>query len=230
MLTPRRRSRRRALAVVALVAGLAACGDGGPSAADERADQVREAAAEAGLPDEVADVLALAARGSSATFQISYPGEDGSALVVSQDPPNRRLDALEAGLIVESQVLRDGVTYACALPEGGRPGDPLTCRRTSAALPGTGVFTTGALETFASELAAGLDQVELAVETRTIAGAEARCLVATPRPETVPDGTDADPDVICVGDDGAQLLVDVAGERIVADAYSPSVPSGTFEV
>lgn len=222
--------RRRAtaatrLAVVALtLAAAAACGSDGPDAADERAEQVRQVALDAGLPADVADVLATAARGVSATFQISYPGPDGTALVVSQDPPHRRLDALEAGLIVESQVLVDGVAYACELPEGGRPGDDLTCRRTSAALPGTGAFTAEALETFAAQLAAGLDAVDLAVEARSIAGVETTCLVATPRTDEAPA------DTICVAEDGAQLLVEVGGERRVADAYSPTVPDGTFDV
>lgn len=235
MSAPSRRCHRstshRSLAAGLLVAtallGLGGCADDAADVADERSAQVRAAALDAGLSPEVADVLALAARGGSATFQVSYPGPDGTSIVVSQDPPDRRIDALEAGLIVESQVLVDGVSYRCTLPEGGRAGDDLRCQRTSAALPGTGAFTEAALSRFTDDLAASLGTVELTVETRTVAGTEASCLVASPTPV---EGEDADPDTICVADDGTQLLVDVGGERMVADGYSPEVPDGTFDL
>lgn len=208
---------------------LGACGDDVDDVAADRSDQVRAAALEAGLSPEVADVLALAARGGSATFQVSYPGPDGTAIVVSQDPPDRRIDALEAGLVVESQVLVDGVSYRCTLPDGGRAGDDLRCQRTSAALPGTGAFTESALTRFTEDLAASLGTVELTVETRTIAGADATCLVASPSQAATSEGAPG-PDTICVADDGTQLLVDVGGDRMVADGYSREVPEGTFDL
>lgn len=211
--------------------GLAAgCGGDGPSTAEERAGQVRAAALEAGLDDEVADVLALAARGAAATYQVTYAGADGGAVVVSQDPPQRRVDALRAGLVVESHVLVDGVSYRCTLPDGSRPGDDLRCRRTSATLPGTGTFTEAALAELVEQLAAGADRVATTVGTRTIAGETVTCLEAVPRPETVPAGTEVVTDTICLSDDGVQLLVDVGGERLVADAYRDEVPAGTFEL
>jgi len=216
---------------VVVAAGLlvvGACGDDAGEVADERSVQVRTAALDAGLPAEVADVLALAARGGSATFQVSYPAADGTAIVVSQDPPDRRIDALEAGLIVESQVLVDGISYRCTLPDGGRAGDDLRCRRTSAALPGTGAFTEAALTRFTEDLAASLGTVELTVESRTVASTEVTCLVASPT--GAEEGAAAGPDTICVAGDGTQLLVDVGGERMVADGYSREVPEGTFEL
>src|SRR5690606_10642123 len=119
------------------VATAAACGPDEPDAADERAEQVREVAIDAGLPADAAEVLAVAARGVSATFQISYPGPDGTSLVVAQEPPNRRIDALEAGLVVESQVLVAGVAYRSELPDGGRPGDAPRSPRPTPTRPGT---------------------------------------------------------------------------------------------
>ena len=95
------------------------------SVTGERVEQVRQAALDAGLSEEVAGVLALAAKGATATFQITYAGADGAGITVSQEPPNRRVDALTAGLIVESQVVRDHVGYLCDLPPDGQPGDPL---------------------------------------------------------------------------------------------------------
>ncbi|MGV3760385.1 MAG: hypothetical protein ACO1PW_12730 [Actinomycetota bacterium] len=231
MRTARRLAARTVGALVALSVVGAGCGDDAQQeAADDRAEQVRSAALEAGLDEDVADVLALAARGAAATYQVTYPGPDDTSLVVSQDPPRRRVDVVQAGLIVESQVLVDGVSYHCTIPDGGRPGDELRCQRSSTALPGTGAFTEAALDEFTEVLVASADQVRTTVEDRTVAGQAVTCLVSTPRPETLPEGTEATTDTICLDDDGVQLLVDAAGERLVADAYSAEVPEGTFDV
>lgn len=218
------------LAALGLVAVLAAaCGDD-EDVAGERAAQVRDAAVDAGLDAEVADVLALAARGATATFQLTYEGVDGASITVSQDPPNRRVDALAGGLIVQSQLVRGDVGYLCELRDDGRPGDPLECRRTDGAVPAEGAFTPDALAAFTEELAQAPDALDLTVEQRTIAGVEATCLVTAPRAGTPIDGTTSGVDTMCLSDDGAQLLVDVDGERVVASTYSTEVPDGTFDL
>ena len=201
-----------------LAVALGACGDDGTS--DARAEQVREAADEAGLPDDVADVLALAARGATGTFQVTYPGDEGSSVVVSQDPPNRRVDVVLGERIVRSQVVRGGVAYRCEPAEDGRDGE-LGCRRSQSALDAPGTFSPEALATFTEELGATADDIELTVEARTIAETDATCLVATP--------ATGDPETLCVSDEGAQLLVDAAGERLEASAYATDVPAGTFD-
>lgn len=206
------------------------CGTDGDPTAEARVDQVRAAAEEAGLSSQVADVLALAARGATARFQVTYPGSDGAEIVVSQDPPNHRVDVLSAGLIVESQVERDGVGYLCRLPETGRPGDDLECARGQGALSAAGSFTQEALDRFAADLAAVRDEVVLTVEERVVAKVEATCLISAPRPGTVLDGSDTSVDTICLAPDGTQLLVDVGGDRVVASSYSTTVPAGTFDV
>lgn len=221
--------RPAALVLAVLLTAVAACGEGEDRTADTRADQVKDAAIDAGLPEDVADVLALAARGATATFRVTYPGADGAEVVVQQDPPNRRVDVLTAGLVVESQVERDGVGYLCRLPEGGRPGDALDCSRRQGAITGPGAFTDQALDTFTADLAAVLDDVDLTVEARTIADVEATCLISAPKAGTVIDGTES-VDTICLASTGAQLLVDVGGERVVASDYSTEVPDGTFDV
>lgn len=213
-----------------MAAGGAACGGDGPDVAGGRSDQVREAAIEAGVPGDVADVLALAARGASATFQITYRGADGAELTVSQAPPNRRVDALTAGLIVQSQVVRNGVGYTCDLPPDGRPGDSLRCRRTRGAIVAEGTFTAEALTAFADELGRTRQQLDLTVEERTIAEVRATCLVAAPVAGTPLGGTSPGVDTVCLAEDGAQLLVDVGGQRVVASTYRASVPDGTFDV
>ncbi|MGH9085277.1 MAG: hypothetical protein ACRDYW_07470 [Acidimicrobiales bacterium] len=218
--------------VVAIGAALFAFrgGDDEADLADDRAEQLRSAAADAGLDAEVADVLALAARGATATFQVSYPGTDGTSLVVSQEPPNRRVDVLQAGLLVQSQVVRDGVSYRCQLPSRGRPGDELECTRTGGAIESPGAFTEEALTTFTEELAASLDALDLTVEARTIADTPASCLVTAPKAGTRLDPEGPGVDTICLSHEGAQLLVDRGGERVVADDYSTTVPDGTFDV
>jgi hypothetical protein len=222
--------RRRPLSAVAVAAVLtAACADDG-SAADERGDQIRAAAVEAGLGGEVVDVLVLAARGATATFQVSYAGPDGTSIVVSQDPPNRRVDVLHAGLVVESQVVRDQVAYRCTLPDGDRPGGELECSRTSGTANAPGAFTPDALAAFTDDLARSLDDLDVTVEERTIADTRARCLVSAPKAGTPLDPEGPGVDTLCVSDEGAQLLVDSAGQRVVAEDYATSVPDGTFDV
>lgn len=226
------------LAAVSALAGVLAvpaCGRGSDPVARSRADQVRVAADHAGLSEDVTDVLALAAEGATATFQVTYAGTNGAQLVVSQEPPNRRVDVVTAGLIVESQVVRDGVAYRCARPDGSSPdgsspGDPLDCTRTQGAVQAPGAFTEKALDAFTDQLLASIPDLEITVETRTVADVDARCLVTAPKAGTTLDGTDAGVDTICLSAEGAQLLVDVGGQRVVADGYTTEVPEGTFEV
>jgi hypothetical protein len=214
------------LPVLLLLAG--ACGDDGGDLGDERGDQVRAAARKAGLPADVADVLALAAQGETATFQVTYAGTEGAKLVVSQAPPDRRVDVVAAGTVVESRVLRGGTAYRCELGEGADP--QLECDRAAGAIEAPGTFTDAALDTFTRQLAASRDGLELTVEERTIAGADVRCLVTQPKTGTTIDLNGPGAETLCVSPEGAQLLVDAGGERLVAESYTTEVPEGTFDV
>jgi hypothetical protein len=198
--------------------------------AGDRADQVRAAATQAGLADEVADLLALAARGTGRTFQVTYSGTGGAQVVVSQEPPNRRVDVLTAGLIVESQVVRAGVAYRCALPDGARPGADLDCDRTQGAVPGPGAFDDETLDHFTDQLLASTGSLDLTVERRTVADVDVTCLVTAPKAGTALDGTGPGADTLCLSAEGAPLLLDSGGDRLVAESYSTDVPEGTFEV
>lgn len=222
----------RAALVTVVAALLAACGDGDGDDAlgEERADQVRAAALDAGLPEDVAGVLALAARGTTATYRVTYPGTGGAAIVVSQEPPNTRFDVVAGDVVVESQVVRGGVSYRCTAPSGGAPGDPLDCSRRDAAIDAPGVFTDEALAAFAEALAASTDRFDLSVEQRTIADTPATCLVTAPKAGTPIDGSGPGVDTLCLSPEGAQLLTDSGGERVVADTYTTEVPEGTFDV
>jgi hypothetical protein len=218
------------LVAVAALLALAACGDDGPAIGDQRADQVRAAASEAGLPADVADVLALAAKADGATFQIAYAGDDGARLVVSQAPPDRRVDVIQGDVVVESRVLRDEIAYRCSpdTSSGAKDG-ALTCRRAAGAIDATGTFTDEALEDFVQQLVSSSKALDLKVTTRKIAGAEATCLTSTPKAGTPLDGTGPGTDELCLSREGAQLLVDHGGQRLVADRYSTQVPKGTFD-
>ena len=197
-----------------LLATVAACGDD-PSASDTRADQLRDVAEEAGRPADVIEVLELAARGVDGTYQVTYPGEEGASIVVSQSPPDRRIDVVAGERVVESHVFRDGVGYRCAPP----PDDPagsLACERSQSGLDAPGAFTEEALQTFAEDLAESSDRVELSVESRTIADSDATCLVAGD-------------ETLCLSDEGAQLLVDSGGDLLEASSYTTDVPAHTFD-
>ncbi len=92
-------------ALLALLLVLAACGSDDPVTAvgRDRADQARQAALDAGLDADVADFLALAAQGETATYQLTYPGpSDGSELVVTSRPPDRRVDLVVDGKTTEA--------------------------------------------------------------------------------------------------------------------------------
>ena len=197
-----------------LLLALGACHDE-PSASERRADQIREVAEEAELPGDVIDVLELAARGVDGTFQVTYAGAEGASIVISQAPPDRRLDVVVGERVVESRVFRDGVGYRCTPP----PDDPigsLDCERSESGLDPPGAFTQEAIEAFAEDLGQAADDLELKVEARTIAEADASCLVAGD-------------ETICLSDEGAQLLVDVGSDHLTASSYTTEVPRGTFE-
>jgi hypothetical protein len=217
-------------AVAVLVAG--GCGDdAGPSVAEQREAQIRRAADAAGLPDDVADVLALAATGATSTFRLTIPGDDGSTIVVAQAPPDRRIDIVIGKQIVESRVLRGGVGYSCTVPSttiGSAP--DLVCDRKAGDLRTEGVFTTEALEAFVADLAGSLDDVDLTVDHRAIAGVDATCLVSAPKAGTPLTGEEPGVETICLSPEGAQLLVDSGGQRVRATEYATDVPRGTFDV
>jgi hypothetical protein len=92
-----------------------------------------------------------------------------------------------------------------------------------------GAFTEEALDAFTEQLAASVDAVELRVEERTIADTDATCLVSAPKAGTPLDGSEPANDALCLSPEGAQLLLDAGGERLVADRYSTDVPAGTFD-
>ncbi len=131
--------------------GLAACGRDGPDVADARADQARAAALDAGLDDEVADFLALAARGATATYQATYPGPDGtSEIVVANQPPDRRVDVVVDDVIVQTSLVLDGEGFDC--PRDEAEDAIVECERTDALGEPPCLFTSTAIEELTASL------------------------------------------------------------------------------
>lgn len=204
---------------------LAACGGDGDDTGDQRARQARDAALAAGLDGDVADFLARAARGLTATYQVSYPGpEPGTTLVVANRPPDRRVDLVVDGVVTEVRIVLGGEAFECRRDPDTERID--TCTRTDAVVDPPGLFDD-ALDELTASLAERLDDFTFRVTSRPVAGVEARCLVTEVReerrrPELGERGE------ICVAPDGALLRVERPGESLEADDYTPEIPDDTF--
>ena len=215
----------RPLLALVLLLGAAACGDDGASPADERAAQARRAAEEAGLDGDVADFLALAARGQAATYQATYPGpERGSTLVVANRPPDRRVDVLAGDDVVEIRFVLDGQAHECVAGDDGEVDD---CTRTDAIVEPPGLFREDALQDLTRSLRDRRDDFTFRVEEREVAGVDARCLVTEvragrDRPELGDRGE------LCVSPEGVVLLAEQGGETLEASDYTTDLPEGTF--
>lgn len=215
----------RALLVALVLVPLAGCGGDGGGPGDGRADQAREAALEAGLDEEVAEFLALAARGPVAIYEVTYPGpEEGSAFVVANRPPDRRVDVVVGDDVTEIRFVLDGEAFECTPGDDGVVDE---CRRTDALVEPPGLFRDRAMAGLTSSLRERADDFTFRIEERSIAGVGARCLVTERR-----EGRDrpelGDRGEVCVSPEGALLRVEQAGEALEATTYTTQVPEGTF--
>lgn len=209
-------------ALAAIVA--VGCDDGGDELTDiaeQRGEQARSAALDAGLEEEVAEFLGLLARGDTATYRVRFPGpEEGTELVVRNRPPDRRVDVVADGELLEVRQVVDGEAFTCTPEEEGR----FACERTDALVDPPGVFRSGALSRLREALADRIDDFTFTVEDRTVAGADARCLVTERRP-----GRDepalGETGTICASPEGAVLLIDQGEQRIEALDYGTDVPA-----
>lgn len=158
---------------------------------------------------------------------MTYEGEAGASLIVSQQPLNRRVDVVAGEVIVESRVFRDGIGYRCQPATDDVTGG-LRCDRSEGTVPTPGALTDEALDRFSAELAEAGSGLDLTVEERELAGVTATCLMSTPT--AGPTGRGPSGETLCLSAEGAQLLVDAGEERGVAVAYSPTVPDASFDV
>lgn len=213
----RRRWRTAALGVLAVT--LLACGgDDGGGVASERSEQLEDAARAAGLDGDVAAFLGRAARGALATGTASYPGPTpGTTLRITSRPPDRRVDVLRDGELVEATIVVDGAAHRCT-PAGD---DDLVCERTDAFVEPPGVFRATALDELVDSLVAQADRFDFAVADDEVAGTDVSCLTTT----AVDGSADAR---LCITDGGVLALVERPGERLEATALSDDVDDGLF--
>lgn len=218
--------RLSALVALALLAA-AGCGeDDDPirATSDDRADQAREAALEAGLDTDVADFLGLLARGETATYRAEFPGPvEGTELVISSRPPDRRVEVRAAGTTTEIRLVTDGQAFTCT----PGPDDGFTCERTDAFVEPPGVFRADSLERLSEALADRAADYAFEIEALPVAGIEARCLVTRLRSgqESAELGASG---TICASPEGAVVLVDQGGERLEATTYGTDVADDAF--
>ena len=217
---------RRSVAALAAVA-LAACGSSGTS----RGDQARSIASAAGLSSDVAEVLALALEGTNATYTLTYSTVDTSGasvqISVAQRPPDRRVDVFSSDGTIESTFRVGAVAYQCTKTTGWTCGT-LSNREASAG-PGD-PLSADAVATAVDRFRQRTNDYDFRVDRRTVAGADARCLVTTRK-----SGHDADPSLgtsaaMCVSPEGAILSVEVPTGSYAATGYSTTVDAGVFSL
>ena len=217
---------RAAIVLVLVVALGSACGgnDADDAAGDQRSRQLRDLAADAGLGDEIADFFALAGKGATSTYQLTFASSTpGQTLTVSQDLPNRRLDVAQGSTLVSSKLSIDGVGYRCDLDDEKR----LVCDQSDAALEEIGAFGDSTIDAALAQFTQAVDDFTFTVSSRKVAGTAATCLVTTPRRSAPRDAVKG---TLCLSDRGAVLLVDAGDEHLEAKGYTTTLPAGTFSL
>lgn len=221
------RRARPLLAALGLLAG--ACGDDAPGAGEARADQAREAAAAAGLGDDVADVLALAASSVDGTFRVVYeledPGGGTRRVAVTQRPPDRRVDVTSADGTRDATIDVDGRTRSCTQPPGGE----WVCEELGRPTAET-AFDQAAVDALAEALAGAVDDYAITVEQREVAGTDAECIVTRLRSDAAGDPALGSEGTLCVAPTGAVLLVERPVGTLRALEHSTDVDDAAFEL
>jgi hypothetical protein len=216
-----------------IVVVAAACGGDDESVGERRAEQVRRAAADAGLADDVQDFLALAASAPDATYRATYAtdGEgaaDARQVLVAQQPPQRRIDIVTADGAAERTIVTDDTVHTCTRPADG----DWSCSRADAetAPPTVGVFDDAALDELVRALDAALRDYDFVMSERPVAGARARCLVTRLKEGRTPSERLGAVGTLCLSDEGVVLLAAEPGSQLEASSYTTSLPEDTFDL
>ncbi|MEY2463032.1 MAG: hypothetical protein QOH64_1170 [Acidimicrobiaceae bacterium] len=221
-------SRRLLLPALLVVITLAACGSSGP----DRAGQGRAIAEGAGLPKDVADFFAAAAAPAASAFRVAYDSNDQqgkpSQLTLTQKPPQRRVDVFHPDGSIDSTIATGGRSYQCTMTgstwECGALGtDP------APQLAG-GVFDPDAVRKATEAFRQRAADYDFRVETRTVAGAQARCLVTTRKPGAASDASQGATATLCLSAEGAQLLAETPTGRFEAKEYTTTIPTDAFDL
>lgn len=219
------------MAVAIAAAVLSGCGGGDNTTeqtAASRARQARQLADQAGLPADVREFLASAARASAATYRVDYNlhGEAGTAVLV-QRPPKRRVDVtLGEGeeRVVQSAIVNDDGSFSCIETRGRWRCDTAP----SAATPGR--FAIGDVRRTTEELAKAKDAYDFTVEDRRIAGHQARCLVTSLKPGQAPDPARGERGVLCISSEGVPLLAEGGRNQFRATRYQTTTDKDAFDL
>lgn len=208
---------------------LAGCGDDTPSAGEARADQARAAADAAGLPDDVADVLADAAAAVDATYRVVYElaGADGarSRVTVTQRPPDLRVDVEADDGTLDATIDVDGRSHQCVRPPDGE----WACEELGRPPEAAG-FDDAAVDELAAALASAVGDYDIAVDERDVADVQTRCIVTRLRADASGDAALGDDGALCVADTGAILLVERPTGTLRALEYGTEVDDAAFDL
>ena len=221
----------RALAVAVAAAVLAGCGGDDKQAthaAASRAKQARELADRAGLPADIGEFLASAARAPAATYTVDYELQaEGGTAVLAQQPPNRRVDVTVGEgetRVVQSAIVNEDGSFSCL-----KARDRWRCDKApSAATPGR--FSVGDVRRTTEELAKAKDAYDFVVEARLVAGQPARCLVTTLKPGQTPDPSRGPRGVLCISREGVPLLAEGGRNQFRATRYRTSANDDAFDL
>lgn len=210
------------MVVVALT--LASCGGSGPS----KADQGRSIAEHAGLPGDVADFFALAAKGTQATYRVSLDTTDdkGAKLQVTttQRPPDVRVDTFHADGTIDATFSVRGQRSECT-----RANDQWQCGELGPSSSSSDdVFGASAVSLAIDRFRQRATDYDFRVEHRTIANVDATCLVTTRKP-----GHDQDPSLgpsatLCLSAEGAILRAETGAGTLSASSYTTKIPDDAF--
>lgn len=214
---------RHGLSPLLVLLALASCADD-PTPGEQRAEQARDLAAEAGLPEDVGGVLALAAGVADAAYRVTYDDAGGDTVTVTAGPEGRRVDVTGVEAEGEDPVTRSFFTledgsFTCRLGA-----DRWFCARDDEPAPEIGRFADADVSRAVTALAEAADEYAFRVEERRIADVDARCLVTERRADAPPDPSAATTGTLCVSPEGVPLLVEQAGDDQRATAYTTDVP------
>jgi hypothetical protein len=220
----RSRLPRRVLELGAVALLAAGCSSDGSS----RADQGRSIASEAGLAPDVADFFATATATDHGDYRLSYASTDSDnqplQITITSRGADNRIDLFHADGTIDSTIRLGGTTYQCTKTSEWQCGAVETGSATAG-----GVFDPDTVRHALDQLRLRAEDYDFSVESRTIAGAGAQCLVTTRKP-----GHD-DPALgaaatLCLSAEGAQLLVAVPSGTIEASDYTTTLPPDAFDL
>ena len=191
---------------------------------------MRDAAHDAGLPSDVADLLADAAGVPRARFEVTYDlgGPSGGTAVLTQDPPRRRVD-------LHTQIEGDDVTRALITDRAEttvceRAAGTWTCRAGSSSdASSPSAFGADQVEQVVGDLKTAKDAYTFRVARRDVAGVTARCLVTELKAGKQPTADLGAKGTLCISAEGVPLLVETPAASLRALKYTTHVRDTAFD-